>query len=192
MGVHRLLVFIVLAAVAAGLAGTATPDTGPRPGVIAIDQNGFRLGRLVWSWQAHDRSVTLADFIATFGRPSTCREPVRFDANVVWARVAIRGDFTTLGGSPRPGETGCTVPRLVHPDTIDVFQPTWRTERGLHVGATLARLRALYPRASNHRDGWWLVVRRKDPLFGTYGQLVAAVRDGRISQLRLVLHAQGD
>jgi hypothetical protein len=189
---RRVLVCIALAALAAGWAGTAMPDSGPRPGVIAIDQNGFRLGGLVWSWQAHDRSVTLADFIASLGRPSSCREPVGFDAKVVWARFALRGEFTTLGGSPRPGDTACTVPRLVHPDTVEVFQPAWRTARGLHVGATLARLRALYPRASNHRDGWWLVVRRKDPLFGTYGQLVAAVRDGRISYLRLVLHAYGD
>jgi len=35
-------------------------------------------------------------------------------------------------------------------------------------------------------------MRANDPLWGTYGQLVAGIRSGRITYLRLVLHAQGD
>jgi hypothetical protein len=160
--------------------------------VVAIDGRGFRVGDLVWRWGAHNRSVTLADFIGVYGRPSSCRERVRFDASVRWRRPGIRGFFTTLGGTTRPGDTGCSAPRVIHPDTVDVFRRAWRTQRGLHVGDTLVRLRALYPRASRHGPRWWLVVRKNDPLFGTYGQLVAGIRDGKVSFLRLVLHAQGD
>src|SRR5436189_623716 len=35
----------------------------------------------------------------------------------------------------------------------------WRTDRGLRIGDSRARLRALYPHATAHRDGWWLVTR---------------------------------
>jgi hypothetical protein len=68
----------------------------------------------------------------------------------------------------------------------------WHTDRGLNVGEPLARTRTLYPQARRHADGWWLVVRKNDHLFGTYGQLVAGIRGGTISYLRLVLHEEGD
>jgi hypothetical protein len=174
-------------------AGAVLAQGSSRLSVIGIDRQGFRLGQLVWKWQARNRAVTLADFTRTFGRPSSCRVGNSgADAHVVWRRPGIRGEFTTLGGFPRTGDNACTAPASVHPDTVEVVGRFWRTSRGLQVGATLRRLQALYPKASRHRDGWWLVTRRKDPLFGTYGQLVVGVRSGRVSYLRLVLHEEGD
>src|SRR5207244_2683779 len=119
--------------------------------VIAINRAGFRLSRLIWNWQAHRRAVALTDFTRTFGRWSTCHLG-KYDATVVWRGPGIRGDFTTLGGFPRPSDNACTAPAYVQPDTVDVFNQTWRTERGLHVGDSISRLHSLYPRASSHKD----------------------------------------
>ena len=173
--------------------GATLAQGSSRPQLIGIDGGGFQLGRLVWSWPAHKRAATLADFTRAFGRPSSCRiGSSRADAHVLWRRRGIRGEFTTLGGFPRRGDTACSAPGSVHPDTVDVIDRNWRTNRDLHVGDTLRRLRTLYPHATGRRHGWWLVTRRNDPLFGTYGQLVADVRNGRVVYLRLVLHEQGD
>jgi len=109
----------------------------------------------------------------------------------VWRDLSVRGVFTTLGDIPAARDE-CHAPASVQPDTVDVFGPAWRTGRGLRVGDSVSRVRELYPRAGRHRDGWWLVLRRKDPLWGTYGELVAGVRSGRIVFFRLVLHAEGD
>jgi hypothetical protein len=186
---------VLTALVVLGVLPVVAAPAGARSSsaVVAIDKSGFRLGQLVWKWQAHDRSVALADLIRVFGRASTCKlGPSAADAHVVWAHRGVRGEFTTLGGFPHARDTACTAPAAVHPDTVEVFRPAWHTALGLHVGDPVARLRALYPRASRHKDGWWLVTRRKDPLFDTYGQLVAGVRNGRVAYLRLVLHAEGD
>jgi len=173
--------------------GAAPARGNSRLHLIGIDQRGFRLGQLVWNWQAHNRAITLADFTGAFGRPSSCRVGnLRADAHVAWRRHGIRGEFTTLGSFSRTSDNACMAPASFHPDTVDVINRAWLTSRDLHVGETLQRLRTLYPEASRHRDGWWLVTRLNDPLFGTYGQLVAGVQNGRVSYLRLVLHEQGD
>jgi hypothetical protein len=36
----------------------------------------------------------------------------------------------------------------------------WRTDKNLRVGDSVARLRARYPAARAHHDGWWLLTRR--------------------------------
>jgi len=104
----------------------------------------------------------------------------------------VRGVFTTLGTFPHPSDTGCSAPGFVTPDTITVNLTRWRTDRGLHVGDSVGRLRVLYSGAARHRNAWWLVTRRKDPLWGTYGQLTATTGAGRVLAFTLVLHAQGD
>jgi hypothetical protein len=160
---------------------------------IAIDRQGFWLGPLVWNAQTSNRAVSLGDFIRAFGRESSCVVgKSRTNGRVTWQSRGVRGNFTTLGGLPHPSDTPCTAPAHVQPDTVEVFDAVWRTGRGLHVGDTVVWMSALYPRATLHKDGWWLVTRTNDPLWGTYGQLVAGIRNGRITYLRLVLHAEGD
>jgi len=176
-------------------AGAASGSAGSSPTLIAIDSREFRLGPLVWNWQARNRAVTLRDFIGAFGPESTCvRVPGGSPAegHVTWESRGIRGDFTTLGNLPHPNDDACTAPAYVQPDTVEAFGRAWRTSRGLQVGGTIARLHALYPQATLHKDGWWLVTRANDPLWGTFGELVAGVHNGRVSYLRLVLHAEGD
>jgi len=190
---NRRLALPMLLALAALLAGNGSSVAGTNSDVIAIDQRGFQLGQLVSNWQAHNRAVTLTDFIGAFGHESTCViGQSRAASHVAWQSRGVRGDFTTLGGFPHSGDNACTAPAYVQPDTVEVFDGVWRSGRGLHVGETVARLRVMYPRATLHKDGWWLVTRAKDPLWGTYGELVAGVCDGRISYLRLVLHEEGD
>jgi len=161
--------------------------------LIAIDHQGFWLGPLVWNGQTSKRAVTLGDFIRAFGQESSCAiGKSRAKSHVTWRSRGVRGDFTTLGGLPHSSDTACTAPAHVQPDTVEVFDAVWHTGRGLRVGDTAVRLSALYPRATRRKDGWWLITRTNDPLWGTYGQLVAGIRDDRIIYLRLVLHAEGD
>jgi hypothetical protein len=176
------------------LCAQAVPGSaGSSTHLIAIDRQGFLLEPLDWNSQARNRAVTLGDFVRAFGPESACVVgKSRAESHVTWQSRGVRGDFTTLGGFPRSSDNACTAPAHVQPDTVEVFRGVWRTGRGLHVGDTTVRLRALYPRATLHQDGWWLVTRANDPLWGTYGQLVARIRNRKVAYLRLVLHAEGD
>jgi hypothetical protein len=59
----------------------------------------------------------------------------------------------------------------------------WRTNRGLRVGDSRARLRSLYPGAKAHRDGWWLVTRHACAEVGgqAFPGLLARMRHRRVA-----------
>jgi hypothetical protein len=68
---------------------------------------------------------------------------------------------------------------------------SWRTAAGLRVGNSVARLRALYPRAKlrtgsfDPRNGYWLLTRHMCAEVGgsPYPGLLARLRAGRVSAL---------
>jgi len=71
----------------------------------------------------------------------------------------------------------------------------------LRIGDTVTRLRSLYPHATlrTYRPGlapvrgWWLVVRTsRVPDFHRVPALLATARDGRVTELVLNVHAEGD
>ncbi len=163
----------MLLALAALLAGNGSSVAGTNSDVIAIDQRGFQLGQLVWNWQAHNRAVTLTDFIGAFGHESTCViGQSRAASHVAWQSRGVRGDFTTLGGFPHSGDNACTAPAYVQPDTVEVFDGVWRSGRGLHVGETVARLRVMYPRATQIHSG--VLTASSSPAFATAGSRICA------------------
>jgi hypothetical protein len=59
----------------------------------------------------------------------------------------------------------------------------WRTQRGLEVGASLARLRELYPRARPRQGRWWLIAGRAAGSRQPAPRLRAEVRTGRVRAL---------
>jgi hypothetical protein len=184
---RRLVLLAVLVLVVAPSAAAAPAR------VLDAGKSGFRVGPLAWSWNEHHRSPTLADFRRALGAWTSCVPQPRLVsvATVSWAGAGVTGFFTTLGPLPA-GKTACSAPAGVYPDHVDAAGATWRTARGLHPQDTLARLHALYPAATRHGAVWWLVTRVRDPLWGTYGEVVATVRDGRVQLVRIAIHAEGD
>jgi hypothetical protein len=91
-------------------------------------------------------SATPAQAVAAYGPPSahgtTCTGR--------WPTASLALGFLSFESNP------CSAGVLVHAVATGT---RWRTNRGLRVGDTRARLRALYPRARARRDGWWLVTR---------------------------------
>jgi hypothetical protein len=92
---------------------------------------------------------TPAQAQAAYGAPSAIRRQGQA-CRVRWPAASLSMGFLRFDGNP------CTGGVLVR--AVASKRP-WRTDRGLRVGNSRARLRALYPHATAHRDGWWLVTR---------------------------------
>lgn len=89
------------------------------------------------------RDPTYRGAIRAFGRASACRlvsGPTHVQAR--WGTLGLRVELVTFGAMPA-GEMGCTRPDLIRIDRIRVRGRRWRTARGLRVGDTVERLRAL-------------------------------------------------
>jgi hypothetical protein len=106
--------------------------------------------------------------------------------------------FGTYGpGGARP----CRARRAIFLDDAHAFGTEWATGRGLRIGDTVARLRRLYPSATlrTYRRGvapirgWWLVVRTSRlPDFHRLPALLAKARAGRVTELVVTVHAEGE
>ena len=94
-------------------------------------------------------SATPAHAVAAYGSPSALRR-VGTTCTGRWPGASLSLGFLSFEANP------CASGIIVRAVATD---RRWRTNRGLRIGHSLARLRALYPRATAHRDGWWLVTR---------------------------------
>jgi hypothetical protein len=136
--------------------------------VIRRDANigGFSL--------AHDG--TLKGAIATFGTP-TSRQPFSggWDVCIVaWKQLGIESTYAYSHDDP------CS-PRGCHSETT-INERQWKTDKGLHIGDTLKRLRQLYPKAKQYVGRNWALISR--PFGGTrVPTLLATVNSGRITVL---------
>jgi hypothetical protein len=135
---------------------------------------------------AGDRSVggvtvgrgTLAQATARFGAPTSQRTLGHgLTCRVTWRRLGLVVDFLDFG------DHACSAGGLV--TATMTSRAHWRTSLGLRVGDSTARLRALYPKARVHGDGWWLVARRACAETGAspYPGLLARMRASRVSAL---------
>jgi hypothetical protein len=93
---------------------------------------------------------TLAQARTLYGAPSAIR-PRQQTCAVRWPAAGLFVSFLEFSGDP------CASGGAVYAVATG---RRWHTDRGLRIGDTVARLRALYPRAKAHRDGWWLITRR--------------------------------
>ena len=94
-------------------------------------------------------TATPAQAIAAYGPPSALRRRGT-TCTGRWPAASLSLGFLSFDANP------CSSGILVHAVATG---HRWRTNRGLRVGDSRARLRALYPAATAHRDGWWLVTR---------------------------------
>jgi hypothetical protein len=95
-------------------------------------------------------NATLSEARSTYGEPTT----IRYRPNTCiarWRPLRLALFFLSFDSDP------CTSGALIF---ATAASKRWRTNRGLRVGNRRARLRALYPQAKAHRDGWWLITRR--------------------------------
>jgi hypothetical protein len=133
------------------------------------------------------RHPTLAGAIQTFGPPSKCEHshPPGTDL-AAWEPFGLRLEFDAPANS-----TPCGLPgkQALSGEAL-VSGPRWRTEAGLAIGDSVARLGELYPQARLRRydgptvlvTGWWLVTRAyRDPDLHPFPGLVARTERGRVT-----------
>ncbi|HEV2591157.1 MAG TPA: hypothetical protein VGU02_04620 [Gaiellaceae bacterium] len=160
----RLLLYAHAAAVQ-GLAVVAVAGTL----VVSGDQTvgGVAVGR-----------GTLAQATARFGAPtSASAEGGGVTCKVTWRPLGLTMSFLDFANHAcRDG--GLVIATMTS-------RAHWRTSHGLRVGDAVTRLRALYPHARLHADGYWLVVRQSCQEVGAqlYPGLLARVGAGRVRAL---------
>jgi hypothetical protein len=92
---------------------------------------------------------TLAQARVVYGPPTHVR-PRGQTCGVRWSADGLYVSFLAFGADPC-ASGGATY--------AVAAGRRWRTDRGLRIGQSVTRLRALYRRAKPHRDGWWLITR---------------------------------
>jgi hypothetical protein len=149
--------------------------------------------------------ATYQSALRALGPSSSCRLVNRAPdwAIARWHALGVAMDLRTYGGL-QPGQNGCNTPRAIHVSTIRITGRRWHTAYGLRVGASVARLHRLYPRAKPagpvldwNAAGFVLVSK-----FGCSGSdcpphpgvpvLIAETFGGSVSALVLVVGAEGD
>jgi hypothetical protein len=166
---RRLVAVLAFAAVVAGTAGAWTSlvvRSDEWIGTFAVKKDG-----------------TLGGLEKAFGKPATlvrgkdgCRASWNIGLNVKLYNLA--------GKNPCKPATG------YFSDAI-MYGTGWSTDRGLRIGATTARLKALYPKAKRHGNFYWLVPRFTQAT-GSYPGLGAFVLDGKVNSLQVVYGAGGE
>jgi hypothetical protein len=130
---------------------------------------------------------TIGGAIQAFGRPSSrVRFAGRNGCRDRWATAGIRAVFADFGA----GEA-CLDGRV---QNLTVRTRPWRTQRGLHVGDRVGRLRRLHPAARLHRKSWWLytAVSPFGPTPTRYPLVRARVDGGRVTSLTAEIGAAGE
>ncbi len=180
------------------------PDTSPKWLVDATGKDDYRFS----SWRVSDlysydpdAPTRMKDVEAHLGKGS-CHTGTQ-GTHVSWPSLGVEGLFATLGayadshGQPIEDsggrDLGCTYRSQIQVDTLIATGPHWHTGKELKIGDAEARIRQLYPGATLHDDGWWLHSVEQPWSQGTpTGDLVAAIRNGKVSSFTLTIDGEGD
>ena len=133
------------------------------------------------------RNPTLGAALDAYGVPNFRQRVSGTSCRVGWNGPGVKILVANFGGG------GACRPARGRAQTARAFGDRWRTAKGLRVGQSLARLRAMYPAATQHGRVWWLVT-AQSPI-GTphrYPVLAAAVRGGTVRSFALQILAAGD
>jgi hypothetical protein len=166
----RLIAVLAVAALLAGSA-LASPSFVIKGdewiGTFAVKQNG-----------------TLGGLQAAFGKPS--RLTATQDGCVaLWGPIGLRVTLYNLGGkNPCKPKTG-------YFSTAVMSGTRWSTNKGLRVGASVARLKQLYPKAKLRGAAYWLVPRFTQAT-GSYPGLAANVAGGKVTSFQVIYGAGGE
>jgi hypothetical protein len=119
--------------------------------------------------------TTAAQATALYGAPSTSHERGS-TCTRTWRGAGLTVGFLSFEGAP------CTKGVAI---TITVRGSSWRTARGLRIGDPVMRVHDLFPSATHHADGWWLVTRHACAEVGghAFAGLRATTSGGRVGSL---------
>jgi hypothetical protein len=191
--VRRALLLVAgLLAAGCGSAGEAESPTIERPAagptdftiVVTGPEAGLRIGRFRHGAPApaYPRAV------AAFGTPSSrgTDDPVESNlCTVRWRGLGLDMGFAT--SAPKP----CLAGKLGRSGWFgaSVYTRRWRTERGLRVGDSVAKLRRLYPRATFKdvppQAPYWVLESRTQAGRGPVPYLVAETWGGTVLAIRI-------
>jgi hypothetical protein len=156
--------------------GTATLGSAATSRVIRGDE---------WiSSFAVKKNGKLGGAVGAFGAPSSTK---RGDGTclVRWSSLGVTITFYNLGGQDACGRsTGFF-------RSATISGRGWRTSQGLAIGNSLARVRALFPKAERHGTRWWLVSRFTQAT-GRYPGLSASVHGGKVADFQVIFGAGGE
>jgi hypothetical protein len=158
-----------------------------------------------------EKDPTYGGAVTALGPSSFCRLVKnrflgvdRAHALAKWTPLGVTIELRTYGPLPQ-AKTACTAPDVIRVHTVRATDKRWRTARGLRVGDSVTRLRALYSsaKAVHELPGWyargyWLVTRSVGGYEGIGGLrptapvLVAETVHGRVTAFVLVVGAEGD
>ena len=172
------------------------------PGALARGSSVIRVGvdsQTIGPWRT-GTTPTFAAAVAALGRETTCTrlKTLPAFARAEWRQLGLRMVFGSYGpGGARP----CRARAAVFLDNARAYGKQWQTSRGLRVGDPLPNLHRLYPQARLRTyargvapvRGWWLVVRTSHlPDKHQLPALIATTYAGRVTELVLNVHAEGD
>jgi hypothetical protein len=174
-GLAHLLRPLILAA--CGDPCQPPPAPAPSPSfVIRASAAAIKVGPYT-VWRPPLRG-TYAQATAAFGPATSCRLLAGRKSRAVWTTFGLTMQFISAPGSVCSTSTGTVV------QTMSLTGARWRTSNGLAVGDPLSKLEQLYPTATAHPAGYWLV---KDDRAGSHALLSAAVRGGRVTAFSLAV-----
>jgi hypothetical protein len=165
----RLVAALAVAAIAAGTAGASHSL------VIKSDES---IGSF-----AVKKDGTLGGLEKAFGKPAEL-VPGKNGCRASWTIGLNVKLYNLAGKNPCKPATG------YFSDAV-MYGPGWRTDRGLRIGATTARLKALYPKAKLHGNFYWLVPRFTQAT-GSYPGLGAFILAGKVNSFQVVYGAGGE
>ncbi len=174
-GLARLLRPPILAA----CGDPCQPPPAPAPSrsfVIRASAAAIRIGPYT-AWRPPLRG-TYAQATAAFGRATSCRLLAGRKSRAAWPTLGLAMQFISAPGSICSTSTGTVV------QALSLTGARWRTSNGLTVGDPLSKLQQLYPTATAHPAGYWLV---KADRAGSHTLLTAVIRSGRVSGFSLVV-----
>jgi hypothetical protein len=171
------------------------------PGAMAGGSSVIRVGvasQTIGPWRT-GTTPTFAAAVTALGRETTCTRLKTLPfARAEWRQLGLRMVFGSYGaGGARP----CRARGAVFLDNAHAYGKQWQTSRGLRVGDSLAKLRRLYRHARLRTytrgvapvRGWWLVVRTsRVPDKHQLPALLAKAHAGRVTELVVNVHAEGD
>jgi hypothetical protein len=137
-----------------------------------------------WHVQAHPE---FPKAVFALGEPSHIQNPDIPGCLVTWRRLGLKIQFESFGiaSDCNDGRAQAAVVKG-HRGRV-----SWRTQRGLRVGDSFAKLTRLYPNA-RRRPGARVIVYQKDPAIGDGSIVTAVLRGGRVASLRLWLGGAGE
>jgi hypothetical protein len=175
---------LVSALVVAALAAAASPALGAR--TIKAQPDRFWAVTYLGGWHvaAHPEYPKA---VHALGTPSHIKNPDIPGCEATWKRLGLRIQFESFGIAHGCNE-GKAQSAVVKGHRGRV---SWRTQAGLRVGDSFAKLKRLYPDA-RRKPGARVIVYQDEPVIGDGSIITAVIRHQRVASLRLWLGGAGE